>query len=86
VTFGAGEVQGTGGPANPDGYFVNCERNPKPNYLVLHRTGCSHFTRNPSPHWTRNYIKVCAPDRAELEQWATGTVGGEVTLCPTCLG
>lgn len=32
---------------NPDGYFINSERNPKPRYLVLHRPGCSHFTATP---------------------------------------
>lgn len=29
--------------SNPDGYFINSERNPKPNYLVLHRASCPHF-------------------------------------------
>ena len=29
---------------NPDGYFINTERKPNPNYLVLHKAGCPHFT------------------------------------------
>jgi hypothetical protein len=72
--------------SHPVGYFVNCDRKPRPAYLVLHTSGCSHFTGNPARHWTRSYIKICAPRRAALEQWATGTVGGDVTLCPTCMG
>lgn len=32
---------------HPDGYFINCERKPKPNYLVLHRPSCPHFDRDP---------------------------------------
>lgn len=71
---------------HPDGYFINSERRPKPTYLVLHRPACSHFTRNPSIHWTREYVKVCSPGRSDLEDWATGTVGGSVTLCSTCFG
>lgn len=70
----------------PDGYFINSERNPKPRYLVLHRPNCSHFTRNPALHWTKDYVKFCSRDRGNLEAWAIDTVGGEVTLCPTCLG
>ena len=37
-------------------------------------------------HWTKAYVKVCADGRAELEDWALNTVGGEVTLCSSCFG
>jgi hypothetical protein len=70
---------------HPDGYFLNCERRPKPNYLVLHRPSCPHFTRNPI-HWTKEYIKVCSVSRSDLEEWASGTVGGSATLCRNCFG
>jgi hypothetical protein len=71
---------------NPDGDFDNSERNPRPAYLVLHRSGCPHFTGNPALHWTKDYVKHCSPDRSELEQWASSAIGGEVTSCVTCLG
>ena len=71
---------------HPDGYFINSERNPKPTYLVLHRPSCRHFTRNSSLHWTRDYIKICSPGRRDLEEWVSGTVGGDVTLCSACFG
>jgi hypothetical protein len=71
---------------HPDGYFLNTERNPKPGYLVLHRPDCPHFTGGSSLHWTKDYIKVCSADRAELEAWALDSVGGEVTLCRSCFG
>ena len=71
---------------HPDSYFINSERRPKPTYLVLHRPACSHFTRNPSIHWTREYVKICSPSRGDLEEWAIGTVGDSVTLCSTCFG
>lgn len=70
---------------HPDGYFINSERKPRPSYLVLHRPTCPHFTRSPI-HWTRDYIKVCSATRGDLEEWATGTVGGDLTLCRSCFG
>jgi len=72
--------------ANPDGYFINTERNPKPNYLVLHQPQCPHFKGGGNVHWTKDYVKVCSADRGELEEWALNTVGGEVTLCRSCFG
>jgi hypothetical protein len=67
-----------------DGYFINCERRPKPTYLVLHHHGCPHIDRSTDVHWTKDYIKICSPGRGDLEEWATTTVGGDVTLCRTC--
>lgn len=71
---------------HPAGTFINAERNPKPNYLVLHNSDCSHFDRSPNVRWTKDYIKVCSDSREELEGWADRSVGGEVTLCRTCFG
>jgi hypothetical protein len=68
-------------------FFINAERNPKPNYLVLHIAGgCEHFDRSPSVHWTKDYIKICSDRRDQLEGWAEQSVGGEVTLCRSCFG
>jgi hypothetical protein len=67
---------------HPAGYFINADRNPKPKYLILHRPGCPHIDHARGLHLTKDYIKVCADDRAALEEWAAGSVGGEPTLCP----
>jgi len=72
--------------SNPDGEFINTERKPNPNYLVLHRSGCPHFKGNDTLHWTKDYVKICSGDRAALETWARESVGGEITLCRTCFG
>ena len=69
-----------------DGYFINCNRNPKPSYLVMHRPSCPHFDRRPGVRWTKDYIKICSRSRDDLQEWASGTVGGEATLCSTCFG
>lgn len=69
--------------SNPDGYLLNTERNPKPSYLVLHRSGCPHF-KGDSPNWTKAYIKFCSQDIGELNDWAASSVG-EASSCPSCL-
>jgi hypothetical protein len=70
---------------HPDGWLINTDRDPNPKYLVLHRTdGCGHFKGAHSGDWTRANTKLCSPNRQDLEQWAKGTVGGEVTLCGDC--
>ncbi len=69
-----------------DGYFINSERVPKARYLVLHRPDCPHFDRSSVVHWTRDYIKICAAARSELEEWAAATTGGGITCCGTCFG
>lgn len=71
---------------HPDGYFINADRNPRPDYLVLHRPSCRHFDRSPTVHWTRDYIKICSTDRSDLVAWAATQVGGDATLCGSCFG
>lgn len=69
---------------HPDGYVVNCDREPRPTYLVLHRPSCPHFKGGESLHWTKDYVKVCSNRKDNLELWASQAVGGEVTLCRHC--
>ena len=71
---------------HPAGYFINADRKPRPKYLILHRPGCPHIDRARSLRLTKDYVKICADDRAALEEWAAGSVGGEPTLCPPCFG
>jgi hypothetical protein len=70
---------------HPNGFFINAERNPGKNYLVLHNASCSHFDRDSSVRWT-SYTKICSDDSDQLEGWARQIVGGEVTLCKSCFG
>jgi hypothetical protein len=70
-----------------DGFFLNCNRTPVPNYLVLHRPDCRHF-KGDRAHlsWTKDYIKLCSTDREPLESWASEAFGeeAEITLCSAC--
>jgi hypothetical protein len=71
--------------SNPEGWFINTEREPNPNYLVLHRTGgCGHFKGAHSGDWTHLNTKICSSDQTNLDKWAKETVRGEVTLCRDC--
>ena len=72
--------------SHQSGLFINTERKPNPNYLVLHVSGCPHFKGGDGLHWTKDYVKVCSDERAALTEWALEAVGGEVTMCGTCFG
>lgn len=72
--------------SHPDGHFINTERKPNPNYLVLHLSGCPHFKGSDTVHWTKGYVKVCSDSRLTLTDWAAESLGGDVTLCRTCFG
>ncbi len=58
---------------HPGGFVLNCNRSPKPSYLVLHRATCWSISGTPSPgqSWTREYRKICADTVSELEKWAS---------------
>ena len=56
----------------PKGFVLNCNREPSPGCLVLHRATCN-FTGDLGPSmatFTGDYIKVCSTDRTAVRQWA----------------
>ncbi|MGO9502438.1 MAG: hypothetical protein ACLPUO_12865 [Streptosporangiaceae bacterium] len=53
---------------------------PKPSYLVLHRPSRLHFKSDSPLRWPKDYIKFCARDRGQPEEWAA--IGGDVTMLP----
>jgi hypothetical protein len=73
---------------HPNGFYINTERKPSANYLMLHRVGCIHVgdAEDPDVSWTTDYIKVCSPIKMELEAWARTVVGGDPISCQTCFG
>jgi hypothetical protein len=70
---------------NPQGFIVNCLRNPSPTYLMLHRATCHTISGTPTAgrYWTEQYIKVCSLNRSELEAWAQ-QMGGQLQACRFC--
>jgi hypothetical protein len=70
--------------ANPQGFVVNSDREPKASYLVLHRATCEAISSPQDRNWSGPYIKTCSTDLPELENWAK-TLGGQLSHgCPSC--
>jgi len=67
---------------HPHGFVLNCDRRPKPSYLVLHRARCG-FLR-PRGTLTGAYIKVCADGPREIEAWAREQTGASPEPCRRC--
>ena len=57
---------------NRRGWVLNAYREPTAAYLVLHAAECSTISGRPAKGdtWTRDYAKICCPDRVVLESWA----------------
>ena len=60
--------------SHPDGFVVNTGRSKNSNYMVLHYAWCGkmrHLSKNATPggFTERQYIKICATDRASLQAW-----------------
>ena len=72
---------------HPRGFVVNCERNPRAAYLMLHRAGCHTISGAPTAGatWTAGgYIKVCADTPGELDLWAQDATSGLPRRCGAC--
>ncbi len=67
---------------HPHGFVLNCDRRPRPSYLVLHRAAC-RFLR-PRGSLTGSYIKVCADDPQEISAWAREQTGASPEPCRGC--
>jgi len=68
----------------PTGFVVNTTRSPQRDYLMLHRASCRHISGDQGKRWTDQYVKVCGPSTALLEEWAAEEVGGEALPCGWC--
>lgn len=68
------------------GYVLNCEPNPKPSYLVLHRASCRTISGTPSKGstWTTAYMKVCADSVSAIDEWASSHTGQLPHRCNVC--
>jgi hypothetical protein len=71
---------------HPTGLVLNCERSPRPAYLVLHRATCGTISGKPARGlvWTGPYLKVCAMSLASLSHWSVLATGGTPQGCKLC--
>jgi hypothetical protein len=58
----------------PARWVINSGRTPTAEDVVLHTADCFTISGRPAKgeSWTDAYMKVCAPDRRLLEDWAVG--------------
>lgn len=70
-----------------DGYVLNCERHPRPDYLVLHRARCISISelQPGATTFVGEFIKVCSTDRAVVQQWARDNGRSDATFCQLCM-
>lgn len=72
--------------SNPEGFVVNIARNYSVSTARLHHATCRTIGGH-NPHngpWTGAYVKVCAVESADAEEWAANTVRKPVPPCGTC--
>jgi hypothetical protein len=72
--------------AHQNGFVVNHDREPRPEYLKLHRASCSSLQGEPTgrgKNWTSAYAKTCSESLDDLRAWARG-VGGRLDPCGYC--
>ena len=69
---------------HPDGFVLNCDRQPTRSYLILHRPTCGTISGAPArgQSWTVSYQKVCADTKRELVGWASDI--GVLQPCKLC--
>lgn len=72
--------------AHPDGYVINIRRDHSATAARVHHAGCRTISgQNPlNGPWTGRYVKVCATQLADLEQWATDHVRDLIPPCGIC--
>ena len=70
-----------------DGYVLNAGRTDAPSTaVVLHRATCPFISGAYTNYTTRDYIKICSSDRAELERWSGARRGAsDYRECIHCL-
>jgi hypothetical protein len=68
------------------GYVINILRGLNPKEAKLHCADCDSISDPTTPYVTRDYVKVCAGRRAELDEWAIREVGSKIPPCQNCFG
>lgn len=72
--------------AHPYGYVINIARGHSLSAARIHQAGCRTINgQNPrNGAWTGPYVKVCAENLVDLEQWATDNLDQLIPPCGTC--
>lgn len=68
------------------GYVINILRGLNPKDARLHCADCDSISDPTTPYVTRDYVKVCADRRGEIDEWAIREVGTKIPPCQNCFG
>jgi len=71
---------------HPAGFYLNANRAPASDDVLLHKVGCPHVgdAEPGEVAWTEQYIKVCSMTSIELEAWSRIEAGQDARHCQTC--
>jgi hypothetical protein len=71
---------------NPEGFLVNCNASPTPNYVIAHRATCHMISGVPAngTTFTVLYKKICGNTLTELDAWAKREVNIRPHRCGIC--
>lgn len=94
TVFDGGEARGEGEyhrwlRGHGRGLVINILRGyGRPDEARLHFADCVSISDSTMPYVTGDYVKVCGDQRADLQQWASETVGREIQTCKlaSCFG
>jgi hypothetical protein len=73
--------------AHRDGFVLNVQRSPDPDYVVLHRASCGSISNDkqaPGAFTGRGYRKICATSVAELQVAAKSEGRSDGTFSKRC--
>lgn len=73
--------------AHQAGFVLNMARNPRSDYLILHRSTCRTITGQPTRGgpWTGPYVKGCSDDELVIAAWCGRELGAAPRRCGVCL-
>ncbi len=69
---------------NPNGWVLNADRQPKADYLVLHRSTCWTISRSSVRYTSGDFLKRCDSDPQNLSDWAVSQTGNTPDVCQKC--
>ena len=69
---------------NPDGWVLNADRQPKSDYLVLHRSTCWTISRANVRYTSGDFLKSCDSNPKNLSAWAISQTGNTPDVCQKC--
>lgn len=69
---------------NPDRYVMNIARSHRAADARVHLAGCWTISGRQGGRWTGPYVKICADQVTEIDEWASDRLGMSIPRCKIC--